>query len=373
MYQNDKRTVLTLDAGGTNFVFSAIRGNEVIVEALNLPAETKDLQKCLDTLIVGFEKIRDELKFQGYADPVAISFAFPGPADYDNGIIGDLPNFSAFKGGVALGPYLEKKFRIPVFINNDGNLFAYGEALAGALPQINGELQVQKCNRQYKNLIGITFGTGFGAGVVIENKLLKGDNGCGGDIWVFRNKLNPGMIAEENVSIRAIVREYKRLANDESCTLTPKDIFNIAEGNIDGNRAAAVKSFELFGEAAGDSLAYMLTVIDGIIVLGGGIVGAAKYIVPAMMKELRSTLTAFDTSIYNRLQMEIYDLNNEDERGCFFTDKTSEIKLPRTNEVVRYCSSKQTAVVISSIGTNTAVSLGAYAFALSKLDETLNK
>ena len=33
--------------------------------------------------------------------------------------------------GVALGPMLEEKFRIPVFINNDGDLFAYVEAIAG--------------------------------------------------------------------------------------------------------------------------------------------------------------------------------------------------------------------------------------------------
>ena len=49
-------------------------------------------------------------------------------ADYAHGIIGDLPNFPGFRGGVALGPYLEHVFGIPVFINNDGNLFAYGEA-----------------------------------------------------------------------------------------------------------------------------------------------------------------------------------------------------------------------------------------------------
>ena len=83
--------------------------------------------------------------------PVAISFAFPGPADYKNGIIGDLPNFPAFRGGIALGPYLEEKFKIPVFINNDGNLFAYGEALAGALPAINEKLAAAGSPKRYKN------------------------------------------------------------------------------------------------------------------------------------------------------------------------------------------------------------------------------
>jgi len=73
--------------------------------------------------------------------PVAISFAFPGPADYPNGIIGDLGNFPAFRGGVALGPMLQEKFKLPVFINNDGDLFAYGEAIAGFLPEVNELLE----------------------------------------------------------------------------------------------------------------------------------------------------------------------------------------------------------------------------------------
>lgn len=62
--------------------------------------------------------------------PAAISFAFPGPADYPNGIIGGwLPNFPSFRDGVALGPFLQEKFGVPVFINNDGDLFAYALAL----------------------------------------------------------------------------------------------------------------------------------------------------------------------------------------------------------------------------------------------------
>lgn len=108
--------------------------------------------------------------------PVAISFAFPGPADYEAGIIGDLPNFPAFRGGVALGPYLQDQFGLPVFINNDGNLFAYGEARTGILPEINNRLKEAGSTKRYQNIIGITLGTGFGAGVVTNGQLLLGDN-----------------------------------------------------------------------------------------------------------------------------------------------------------------------------------------------------
>ena len=148
--------VMTLDAGGTNLVFSAMQGGKEITEPIKLPTITDDLEACLASLRSGFEQVRDSLE----KAPSAISFAFPGPADYEAGIIGDLPNFPAFRGGVPLGPYLEECFGIPVFINNDGNLFAYGEALAGMLPEINACLKEAGNEKHYKNLIGVTFGTG---------------------------------------------------------------------------------------------------------------------------------------------------------------------------------------------------------------------
>lgn len=43
MYRNDNRVVMTLDAGGTNFVFSAVQGNQEIVDSVHLVAETNDI------------------------------------------------------------------------------------------------------------------------------------------------------------------------------------------------------------------------------------------------------------------------------------------------------------------------------------------
>ena len=97
MYEHDERIVMTLDAGGTNFVFSAIQGCREIVEPICLPAASDDLERCLSVLVEGFLEVEKRLPKL----PVAISFAFPGPADYEHGIIGDLPNFPAFRGGVA--------------------------------------------------------------------------------------------------------------------------------------------------------------------------------------------------------------------------------------------------------------------------------
>ena len=269
MYEHDSRVVMTLDAGGTNFVFSAMRGGDEIVSPIRLPAVADDLGGCLESLVWGFSQVKQAVG----GEPVAISFAFPGPADYGNGIIGDLPNFPAFRGGVALGPFLSQKFGLPVYINNDGNLYAYGEALSGMLPAVNKRLEESGSSKRYSNLIGITLGTGFGAGVVIDGRLLSGDNGCGGDVWLMRNKKYPDLIAEESVSIRAVKRVYAEKSGLDASGLSPKEIFGIAEGTMPGDRRAAVQSFEELGEMAGDAIVRALDIVDGLVVFGGGISG----------------------------------------------------------------------------------------------------
>lgn len=175
MYTTDNRIVVTLDAGGTNLVFGAMRGCEYITTPITYPSNAHDIDLCLDTMVKGFWEVINSID----EDPVAISFAFPGPADYPNGIIGGyLPNFPSFRDGVALGPFLENELGLPVFINNDGDLFAYGEALCGVLPEVNRKLAEYGSSKRFKNLIGYTFGTGFGIGIVVNGQLNRGDNSC---------------------------------------------------------------------------------------------------------------------------------------------------------------------------------------------------
>lgn len=298
--------------------------------------------------------------------PAAISFAFPGPADYENGIIGNLPNFPAFKGGVALGPYLEEKFGLPVFINNDGNLFAYGEALAGALPEINKQLEATGNPKRYRNLLAVTLGTGFGGGVVIDNRLLTGDNGCGGDVWLSANKQNHHLIAEEGVSIRAIKRSYRELSGDES-DISPKEIFDIAEGTKTGNREAAIKSFERLGEIAGFTISESLNIVDGIVVVGGGIANARKYILPAMVKEMNGIRKTVKGDIFPRLQMKAYNLEDKKEKALFLKNESEIVTIPESKNRVIYQAVKKIGVTTSRLGTSEAVAIGAYNFALDRL------
>ena len=364
-YRSDKRIVMTLDAGGTNFVFTAFRGMEQILDEITLPSNADNLDRCLQTIVEGFEAVRKKLP----APPVAISFAFPGPADYPRGIIGDLPNLPAFRGGVALGPFLENRFSLPVFINNDGDLYAYGEAIAGFLPYLNGLLEKRGSTKRFKNLLGLTLGTGFGAGIVRDGRLFLGDNSIAGEIWLVRNKINPKINIEEGASIRAVRRVYARESGIPfESSPTPKEIFEIGTGKIPGNRAAARMAFEELGEAAGDAISNAITLIDGLVVIGGGLAGASELFLPRLVEEMNGRFERPDGSTFRRLVANVYNLEDPRALDQFLRGSQKEVTVYGTSRKVSYDPEMRIGVGISKIGTSKAIALGACAFALSSLD-----
>jgi glucokinase len=362
----DKRIVMTLDAGGTNFRFTAMSGNKPVTETVTLPSNGDDLDRCLANLIDGFTRIKQQCP----KPPAAISFAFPGPADYPNGIIGDLGNLPGFRGGIALGPMLEKKFGIPTFINNDGDLFVYGEAIAGFLPYVNGLLKKAGSPKRYKNLFGVTLGTGFGGGIVRDGELSAGDNSMAGEVWLLRNKLAPQTNAEEGASIRAVRRAYAEKAGipfDQAPE--PKVIFNIGRGKAPGNKAAALEAFRRLGEVVGDAMAQALTLVDGLAVIGGGISGSAPLFLPALVEELNSTYTAPNGNKFRRLVQVAFNLEDAGQRKKFLKGETREITVPGTNRKLKYDPLARIGIGLSRLGTSEATAIGACAFALRKLDQ----
>jgi glucokinase len=364
-YARDPRVVLTLDAGGTNFVFSAVRGDREVVEPVTRPSNAHDLPLCLETIVEGLTRVKENAP----APPVAVSFAFPGPADYPRGIIGGLGNLPAFKeGGVALGPLLEDRFSVPVFLNNDGDLFAFGEAIAGFLPWVNDLLAKGGSPKRFSILLGATLGTGFGGGIVRDGRLWIGDNSAGGEIWLFRNKLDPVSNIEEAVSIRAIRRAYARHAGIAAETAPePKDIFAIGRGEKPGDREGAIEAFRRMGEAAGDALASAITLIDGLVVVGGGLAGAADLFLPALVAEMRGTFETPSGPI-PRLEVRAFNLEDAGEREAFVKGEAREVAVPGSGRSVAYDPLKRIGVGLSRLGTSRAVAMGAYAFALAELD-----
>lgn len=364
-FKTDKRIVLTLDAGGTNMVFGAMQGGEFIVDPLTLPSNAHDLGLCLETMVKGFTAVKQKLTEAS----VAISFAFPGPADYPDGIIGGyLPNFPSFREGVALGPFLSDKFGIPVYINNDGDLYAYGEALGGFLTDVNAKLEAMGSSKRYRNLIGYTFGTGLGIGLVLNGELNRGDNSCV-ETFCLPHKKMPDIIVEDGAAIKAIKRVYGEISGHPDHGLEPKDIFDIAEGTHEGNREAAVKAFEEMGEIAGDAIATAVTIIDGLVVIGGGITAASKYIMPSLLRTMRGKMHTLAGDELNRVQMKVYNLDDEAEFAQFAKGEQRLLKIFGTDKEVVYDPQKRIGVAISKMGASKAISVGAYTFALDQLDK----
>jgi glucokinase len=362
---SDKRIVMTLDAGGTNFRFSAVRGAKPVTETVALPSNGDNLTKCLANIVEGFTRVKKQCP----EPPLAISFVFPGPADYPMGIIGDLGNLPGFRGGVALGPMLEQKFGIPTFINNDGDLFVYGEAIAGFLPYVNGLLEKAGSPKRYKNLFGVTLGTGFGGGIVRNGELFLGDNSMAGEVWVLRNKLRPETNAEEGASIRAVRRVYAEKAGIPfEQAPEPKDIFEIGTGVKPGKKAAAVEAFRQLGEVVGDAMAHALTLVDGLGVIGGGISGASPLFLPALVGELNGSYVNPKGDKFRRLASVAFNLEDPKQLKSFLKGETRTITVPGSKKKVQYDPLQRIGVGMSRLGTSEAVAIGAYAFALRKLD-----
>lgn len=364
--KNDKRVVLTLDAGGTNFRFSAIQEGKTIGNLVNLPAEASTLDEMLDKIVNGFQVLIDQLEER----PAAISFAFPGPADYEQGIIGDLENLPLFKGGVALGPFLQNQFELPVFINNDGDLFTLGEAIGGLLPKINAELKAAGNPKRYRNILGLTFGTGFGAGIVSKGELFTGDNSAQAEINRMRNHLLPETSVEDSVSIRAVKRVYAKESNIpfDDCP-EPFEIYKIGKGQTEGNKAAAIKAFKILGKAAANATADAITLIDGLVVIGGGLSGAADLFLPHLCAEMNRSFTTLEGEKLDRMEVKVFNLNDEKEKTAFQQTDIKQIPIPRSNKTIAYDVSKKIGIGISVLNTSEAIALGAYTFALQKLDK----
>ena len=362
-YDTDPRIVLTLDAGGTFLKFSAICGNRLIAGPIGIPSESHDLEKCLGNIVRGFESVRQSLP----EPPSAISFAFPGPTDYPAGIIGDLGNLPGFRGGVALGPMLEDRFGIPVFINNDGDLFVYGEAIAGFLPYVNDLLEKAGSPKRYDNLFGITLGTGLGAGIVRRGELFLGDNSAAAEAWLLRNKLDPSVNAEEGASIRAVRRVYAQKSGTPLENVPdPKTIYEIGMGHAAGDRAAALEAFRHMGEVAGDVLAQALTLVDGLAVIGGGVAGAHALFMPALVDAMNDVYRRGGNPL-KRMIPRAFNLEDPQQREQFLKSEVRQVTVPGSNRRIPYDPLKRTGVGLSRLGTSEAVATGAYAYALSRL------
>jgi glucokinase len=182
------------------------------------------------------------------------------------------------------------------------------------------------------------------------------------------NSITPSRNAEEEVSIRAITRNYGLATGQtERKDLTPKDIYNIAAGEQEGDREAALSAFAIMGRHLGDVIANLVSLTDGLVVMGGGIAGADRFFMSSLMQELGRNFDFRQHDPIPRLIQKAFNLNDEaGQKGlCEISGKF--IDLPGGNDQVYYDEQAKVAIGTSRIGTTRAISLGAYAFALNQL------
>ncbi|NLO82850.1 MAG: ROK family protein [Clostridiales bacterium] len=117
------------------------------------------------------ETILKELSL-GMGDICSIGISCGGPLDIKKGIILSPPNLPGWDE-IPIVDILKDKFQKDVFIENDANACAVAEWKFGA-------------GRGCNNMIFLTFGTGLGAGLILNGRLYRGTNDMAGEVGHIR-------------------------------------------------------------------------------------------------------------------------------------------------------------------------------------------
>lgn len=145
--------IIGVDIGGTHIDVALIEDKKIIKSCSCRTPSTENKETVTSAVEQAIQKL--------FADDVAgIGVGVPGLVDLETNDVLDVYNIPSWDR-VPLKAILEKRFQKPVFVNNDANCFAIGEKYFGK-------------GRNYKNFVGITFGTGVGTGIVIDDKLYSG-------------------------------------------------------------------------------------------------------------------------------------------------------------------------------------------------------
>lgn len=156
-----------IDLGGTNIAAGLVDGKGRIIhkDSVKTHAERKDTEIVKDMAELAKKVTLDA----GYAlsDIEWVGIGSPGTCDTDKGVLVYTNNLS-FRN-TPMRDEFRKTFDVPVYIANDADAAAYGEAMAGAAK--NAESSVM-----------ITLGTGVGGGIIIDGKILNGFNHAGGEL-----------------------------------------------------------------------------------------------------------------------------------------------------------------------------------------------
>jgi len=212
----------------------------------------------------------------------AIGIGVPSVVDVAEGIVYDVQYIPSWKE-VHLKKLMEARYQIPVYVNNDANCFALGEYHFG---------------KGADSMIGLTLGTGLGAGVIINRKLYSGYNCGAGEFGMLDYRDN---VLEYYASGSFFQNVYQL------------DGVQVFEDAKKGNK----KALELYAELGthlGKAVKMVMYAYDPqLIVLGGSVRHAYEFFQQTMWGEIKTF--AYKKSV-ERIRIEISDLQNSGILGA---------------------------------------------------------
>ncbi|MDD6690064.1 MAG: ROK family protein [Clostridium sp.] len=292
---------LGIDLGGTNIVASVVDDQFNIISTAktktNAPRPANDIFDDVEK--VCREAVR-EAKLT-MSDLVAVGMGSPGTCNAD-GVI-EFANNLAFNNVPAREMLRERLGVDNVFVENDANCAALGEAFAG-------------CGNGSKNFVAVTLGTGVGSGIILDGKIVNGVNYAGGEcghmvIMVDGEQCSCGRKGcwEAYASATALIRQTKRAMDDYPDSIMHR--LAKEEGGVNGKTAFdAMRLGDIAGiEVVNNYIKYvscgLINLVNAlqpeIICIGGGICNEGD----TLMEPLRRYVQAERYSIHSKIQTKI--------------------------------------------------------------------
>jgi len=249
--RNGKGAVVGVDLGGTNVRTGKVLGQEILSSRSRgisgQAAQEKVIAEIMETIDAVFD-----------GSIVGIGIGVPSLVDVERGIVYTVENIPSWRE-VPLKDILEKRYSVPVYVNNDANCFALGEFYYGQ-------------GRGYRHLVGMVVGTGLGAGIIVNGKLYCGRNCGAGEIGTIPYR-------EHTVEYYCSGQFFKHRYGIGGAILFER----AQKGEAD-----ALAMFAEFGTNFGHAVMTALYAYDPeIIVLGGSVSRAFSFFAPAMRDKLR--------------------------------------------------------------------------------------
>src|SRR5881628_1564022 len=160
--------LLGVDVGGTTTAAGAVTREGAVLVEQRVLTHRDGRGRAPETIIELLGSVREQAERRGHAVE-AIGVGVPGPVDPTVGRIGEHVPHVPELAGRALAAELAERFGRPAFVDNDVNALALGEWMFGA-------------GRGAHSLVVLSTGTGIGAGIVLEGRLVRGAAGFGGEL-----------------------------------------------------------------------------------------------------------------------------------------------------------------------------------------------